>query len=1329
MKNFNRTAIQLNLNSIDELQNYLQDNPPRTYHAISNGIVSTLSFPEPEPEIAAQLFKKFLVDLKLKDFKGWNLTTVNFAQIDTEISMKNNKSDDFPSVFSHLDFSEADLAGVQLSHLDFSGSNFTRARLKFANLSNVNLNGTSLVQTDFSGADLFNTSLGFAQGSKAKFKAANLINSSFHYGDFSEADFTRVNLTHSFFLNINLTGAYLVQADLSKTTFMWSVLQHAELFEAILTQADLSNCDLSAANLEGAYLMHVNLRNATLNHARLQEAVLMDSDLRYAKLNNSNLVGAKLENANLSGAQLNTADCQGSIFAGANLTKANLDASNLQHADLSRAILKGASLKYANLADANFRGANLEEVDLEGANITRMNLQGAHLQGVLLNGVDNFFIVSRFFEWENLKRANQEKYPIISSESQKSRGEDLAERCLPLPAHRSPPFNCEISWEAIENYAFRYRDTCDVKQIVVSSREFLWSLSEQDPPMQSLWLQLVDTLNISGPATDQAKVRSLIHYEKLAPLLLKPMQNLEMNARQLSNDPVHADSVSIPAADFSSIELLNTLRSVIDSDQANRLQFSFNTTLLNLNTISFQALDQIAPHPRYTISFDFLSNEIRAVLGIIQSISIYKWPSATQFIFSYHLKPGFSFNEQQMSWLRGILNTTQYSQLSERYLEIFKPCQTSCFNLTLVDRDVIRHTVVNLINPSIFAKPIENFTRNLTSILPNKTVLHFKDGMKLMLDDKKNRLGYAKSNQSVANIIQTYVDAAHRLNITLVIANHATRELITIGYKKQEAMQNDLVYKSHLFANGDEKNIMINSGTYKLNITQFPLPDVVLTARHQAAHSILDFRNLAQQIKQGFNTTLQVAVSTERNDLILKHTMLMSNQQDIPVISIRLQDALIDRAYKNLQIISNTAPTKIVGRGFNMHLQPFPLQLNATDEATYFVMTKKIEANTAILIPRTIDQHSFFRNGDDLVLTNAFSPLLEINRLCNVVLHNFYQESSKAITCSLEFINKKIILRAERAKIFNATETWSNALLQHKEDLYAAIYKDLPPMSYAVGPRVWPWGQPSRICYSRYRRSINLPAEAESSKREDYQLSGSNTGKHSSAKSVRERAYDFYDKYDQMKVKHAPKTDKNKPKKDISILQPKLASSYAERQPFTEKPIHMTPPSSKSIKYDHHIHKRGEISEKTTKKPSFEQVLARNTQSKNSRQFFSASHKRPTLSAPLRMAPMLMDKNYKQPFNAESSIKQPITHQYSGSHTKQPAISRVSAPIDVSSNLFAVHVLVKLANRGKYQPAHSSTTTTNYQKIERQSEKIQAKIYKEPRMERIEIKAQGFNLR
>lgn len=1329
MKNFNRTAIQLNLNSTDELQDYLKDNPPRIHHTTSNGTVSAVSFPE--PEIAVQLFKKFLLDQGLKNFQGWNLTTIDFSQIDTEISIKNNKPDDFPSVFSHLDFSETDLERAQLSHLDFSNSNFTRANLKFANLSNSNLHGTNLVETDFSGADLFNSSLGLVQASKANFKAANLKSSNFLYVDFSEADFTRANLTNSFFLQVNLTGASLIQANLSNAIFMWSTLQHAELFEAILTQADLSNCDLSYANLEDAYLMHANLSNTTLNHARLQEAVLMDSDLSYAKLRNSNLTGANLENAKLSNAELNTADCQGSKFSGANLTKANLDASNLQYADLSRANLKGASLKYANLADANLRGANLEEVNLEGANITRMNLQGAHLQGVLLNGVDKFFIVSRFFEWENLKRANQEKYPSISSEPQKSRGEDLAERCLPLPTHRIPPTNCEISWEDIENYAFRYRDTCDVKQIVVGSREFLWSLSEQDPPMQSLWLQLVDTLNITGSTQDQARLRSLIHYEKLAPLLLEPMQNLEMNARQLSNDSMVADSVSIPAADFSSIELLNILRSITDSNQANKSQFSFNTTLLNLNTISFQDLDQMPPDTRYAISFDFLSDEIRAVLDKIQTIAMYKWSSATQIMFIYHLKPGLSFNQQQMSWLRGILDMTQFSQLSQSYPEIFRLCQQSCFNVTLVDRDIIRHTVVNLVNPSIFAKAIENFTRNLTSILPYKTVLHFKEGMELMLGDKKNSLAYSSSNQSVADIIRIYSDIAHRLNITLVIAKNATHELITIGHKKNEDMQNNLVYKSHLVANGDEKNFIINSGTSKLNITQFPLPDVILTAHNQASYSILDFRHLALQIKQDFNTTLHVVLSTEMNDLVLKRTMLMSSnqthQQDIPVISIRLQDALIDRAYKNLQIIPNTAPTKIVGRGFNMHLQPFPLQLNATDEATYFVMTKKIEANTAILIPRTIDQHAFFRNGDDLVLTHAFSPLLEINRLCNVVLHNFYQESSKVITCSLEFINKKIVLRAERAKIFNATETWSNALLEHKRDLYVAIYKDLPPMSYAVGPRVWPWGQPSRICYSRYRRSINLPVETESSKQEDYELSG-NIG-HSSTKSIWERAHDFYDKYDQMKVKHAPKTGKNKPKKDIAILQPKLASSHTERQPFTEKQIHMTSPSSKSIKYNHHTHKRGDVSEKTTKKTRFEQVLVGGTPSKNSRPFFSASHTRPTLSAPARMSPMLTDQNYKQTFNAESLIKSQITNQYGGSHTQQPPLSRVTAPIDVLSNLFAMHVLVKRANRGTYQPTRSSEATAKYQKMQRQSEKISAKVYGEPRMERIEVNARGFNLR
>jgi uncharacterized protein YjbI with pentapeptide repeats len=1309
----NRTSIQLNLNSIDELQDYLRDNPPRTQHAISNGSVFAVSFPESEPGIAAQLFKKFLLDMGLKDFKGWNLTTVNFAQIDTEFSMKNNKTDDGPSVFSHLNFSEADLEGVQLSHLDFTGSNFTRANLKFANLSNVSLVATSLIQTDFFGAVLLNASLSMAQASKANFKTANLKDSTILWADFSDANFTRANLSNTFFMDTNLTGAYFKQADFSNGKAFRVILRQAEFVEADLTEANLAGCDLSYANLAGADLTRANFYNATLNHARLQEAVLVDSDLRYAKLSNSNLTEANLENANLSNAELNSTDCRDSRFVDTDLTGSNLDASNLQWADLSRANLKGASLKYANLADASFRGANLEGLNLEGANVSRVNLQGAHLQDVLLYGVNNFFILERFLQWEDLKRSNPEKYPVTPSEPQKSLGQDLAERCLPLPANGSPPYNCGISWEDIENHAFKGRETCDVAQILVNSKEFLWSLREKDEAMQSLWLQLVDTLNIYGSAQDQDRVRSLIHYEKLAPLLSEAMQSLEINANQLKNDSIIADVFPIPAIEFSSSKLLSTLRSSQNGDQAKTLKISFNTTLPNLDTISFQNLDpEVQSHSRYDINFDFLSYEIREVLDTIQSISIYKWPLATQVIFTYQLKPSLTFDVQQLSWLRNILNMTQYSQLSEGYPEIFKPCETSCVNLTLADRNVIRSILVNLINPSTFAKPIENFTRNLISIVPYKTVLHFKDGMDLMLDDKKNMLGYSNSNQSAANIIQTYSDTARRLNMTLVISNNATQDLFTIGHKRHEAMQNDQAYKSHFFANGDENHFIINAGSTKLNATQFPLPDVVLYAHNQATHSILDFRNLAQQIKRDFNATLSVVLSTERNDLILKRMMLISSnqtQEDIPVISIRLQDALIDRGYKNLQIIPNTTPTKIIGRGLKKHLQPFPLQLNASDDATYFVRIKKIEANTPILIPRTIDQYSFFRSGDDLVLTNAFSPLLKINRLCNVVLQSFYQEPSNATTCSLEFINKKIVLREEQTKIFNlTTKTWSNVLLQHKRDLYAATYKNLTRLSYVVEPRVWPWGQPSRICYSRYRRSINLPVQTEA-------MASSTVKKPLYANNQdMERAFEFYGKHDQMKVKHAPKMA-NKPKRDVVTSQPNHDSTHLERQQFTEKQIHVISPR-KDVKYDHRIDKGEHTQQQATKKLRSEPVLVRDTRSKNSRQFFSASHTRPTSSAPARMAPMLME-TYKKPFISKSSMRPHITHQYGGSHTKQPSsLSQVTAHVDVSSSLFALNLMAKMVNRGKYQTAHSSVATTKYQKMQRQNEKI-------------EVKAQGFNLR
>lgn len=84
------------------------------------------------------------------------------------------------------------------------------------------------------------------------------------------------------------------------------------------------------------------------------------------------------------------------------------------------------------------------------------------------------------------------------------------------------------------------------------------------------------------------------------------MQNLEINARKLRNDSIIEDIFPIPAIEFSSSKLLSTLISSQNSDQANRLQFSFNTTLRNLNTISFQNLDPEAlAHSRYDINFDF----------------------------------------------------------------------------------------------------------------------------------------------------------------------------------------------------------------------------------------------------------------------------------------------------------------------------------------------------------------------------------------------------------------------------------------------------------------------------------------------------------------------------------------------------------------------------------------------------------------------------------------------------------------------------------------------------------------------------------------------------
>jgi len=127
-----------------------------------------------------------------------------------------------------------DLAGRHLTSSDLSRYS---SGLQCANLTGADLSGLSLAQVDFTGAILRDAQL-------------------------QHADLSQATLDHA-----DLSGADLSDAQMTQVSARYAKLAGAELAHADFTQADLTGADLAKANLSGATFTQATLDQASFTGA------------------------------------------------------------------------------------------------------------------------------------------------------------------------------------------------------------------------------------------------------------------------------------------------------------------------------------------------------------------------------------------------------------------------------------------------------------------------------------------------------------------------------------------------------------------------------------------------------------------------------------------------------------------------------------------------------------------------------------------------------------------------------------------------------------------------------------------------------------------------------------------------------------------------------------------------------------------------------------------------------------------------------------------------------------------------------------------------------
>lgn len=298
-----------------------------------------------------------------------------------------------------------------------------------------------------------------------------------------------------------------------------------------------------------------------------------------------------------------------------------------------------------------------------------------------------------------------------------------------------------------------------------------------------------------------------------------------------------------------------------------------------------------------------------------------------------------------------------------------------------------------------------------------------------------------KNKQTLDDKIRLFVKLANRLgrSFSIRLINNAT---IVIGQNKQEVFYINTLAESHIIGKGGENVYILMLG----NDTIFPVPPV--TFYHVWKESVddtiervdtLDLRELIKKIKQ-LCPTIQVIIPsllTSGNDVIITlnspfyypihHCISLSRGQALA--TIRLKNALSDNHgwYQKLDILlEDTIPRNIIlNDDESLSLAEMPLVVPDNKKIVLFT-AKDLSKQSEILLLHDLGNYSFYRNEDDLLISNVFNNPADVWTL---IFYHYYQNrvmQEKVLSARLTCFDGELHLR-DRAHEINQAAHFSQA--------------------------------------------------------------------------------------------------------------------------------------------------------------------------------------------------------------------------------------------------------------------------------------------------------------
>jgi len=276
--------------------------------------------------------------------------------------------------FSGLDFTGADLSGMNLR-----GANFSKALLESANLSGCQLDGTNFSHAMLARADISKTSL----------RDAVLDNASLSLAQCRDSDFS---------------GASLNSVQLQETLLKNCIFDHAKLLDLVLYQVYISRCRFHHARIENTTLMELTAPELDFTQAHLIKVAFIKCTLAQAMFDHALLDSCSWVDSSVEGVRFQAANLRSCAFAaqslltGADFRDATLTQCNLRQMPLNGASFHQAKLDNSDLSEANCQRADMSKInaigslfirtDLRGANLNNSNLMSALMQKSNFSGAD-----------------------------------------------------------------------------------------------------------------------------------------------------------------------------------------------------------------------------------------------------------------------------------------------------------------------------------------------------------------------------------------------------------------------------------------------------------------------------------------------------------------------------------------------------------------------------------------------------------------------------------------------------------------------------------------------------------------------------------------------------------------------------------------------------------------------------------------------------------------------------------------------------------------------------------------------------------------------------